>query len=333
MRISEEAQWMDKKKQIRGALFFALLIVFLTVVFSVLLYPRNNRTEEATDAISGNKLLGEKPGTIDVLFVGDSQAYASVSPMELWMQNGITSFVSGNGGQPVCEMPDLVREALKTQGIKIVVFEADTVFIDCSVSKYAYTKLKNIVPLLQYHDRWKTIGTDKFTLKRDFSETDPLKGYRFSPKTEPFYTAHPEYMGDRTAFEPIGRAAELSVRDIEKLCDEYGAKLVLLSVPNLSWTWGRHNSVSALAEELHAEFVDLNLPSDMEEIDWVNEALDYGVHMNHTGAVKTSVYLGNYLAGRYALPDHREDPAYENWRNDCKVYLSRTENTPGTENQ
>lgn len=311
-----------KRKHFVSAAVFAALIVVLTAFFSWLFYPRNNFASGSTDAISGNTLLGEPKGTIDVLFVGDSQAFESISPLGLWQNKGITSFISGTGGQPVCEMPDFVKAAFKNQSLSLVVLEADTVFTPCSVSKYAYTRLKEFVPLLQYHDRWKLIGTPAFTIRENFTNTDEWKGYHFDDEIKPFSGDLSNTMSDSPdGFEEYGKAAELSVKDIAGLCRKNGADFLIISVPNLAWSNARHNSIQTLADGIGVPYYDMNLSEAAQSIAWTGEdAQDYGEHVNCYGAVKVTEFLGRYLYENYVLPDRRNDAACAPWADSAKMY-------------
>ena len=54
----------------------------------------------------------------------------------------------------------------------------------------------------------------------------------------------------------------------------------------------------------------------MEELglNWDEDTQDKGDHLNVYGAEKVTSYLGNYLEENYELEDHRNDPAYEEFR-------------------
>ena len=50
------------------------------------------------------------------------------------------------------------------------------------------------------------------------------------------------------------------------------------------------------------------------QIDWKNDSQDKkGEHLNYTGALKVTNYLGNYLKEHNELPDHRQDEKYSPW--------------------
>ena len=73
-------------------------------------------------------IQNEKKNSIDVLVLGDSESYTTFSPLEIWKQNGIASFVCGQTGQEVEETYYMLRRALRTQEPKVVVFETNSMF-------------------------------------------------------------------------------------------------------------------------------------------------------------------------------------------------------------
>ena len=70
----------------------------------------------------------------------------------------------------------------------------------------------------------------------------------------------------------------------------------------------RHNRVQKLADKLGATYIDMNLLADEIPIDWSVDSYDAGDHLNYTGAVKATAYLGKYLS-EAGLPDRRSDEA------------------------
>ena len=312
-----------KKRNYIKAICFALLIACLTALFSWILYPRNNYTEDAMDAISGNCLLGEPDNSIDVLFVGDSNAYASVSPLELWKNYGITSFVSATSAQPICETEDFVKAGFRNQSPKLVVLESDNLYRECTVGKYAFTKLKTLIPLLQYHDRWKLIGTELAGFRKNFTRTDAFKGYVFDTTVAPYMLSTEDYMQKASSYE-LGIAVEWSLKDIKKQCDDHHAQLLIITAPNLNWTYDRHNTVQQLADNLGVKYLDLNTAEDMQPIDWKTETKDFGVHVNHSGALKISEYTGKFIQDNYNIPDNRDNPDYNYWNGYLQKYEELT---------
>lgn len=111
----------------------------------------------------------------------------------------------------------------------------------------------------------------------------------------------------------------MNTQKIKELVEANGGTLLLVSVPSPdNWTYAKHNAIEKISEEYDLEFLDMNLMQDELNIDWKTETKDGGNHLNFLGAKKVSSYLAKYLSEKYNLPDHREDPAYDNWEEDIK---------------
>ena len=113
------------------------------------------------------------------------------------------------------------------------------------------------------------------------------------------------------------------MEEIKSFCDENGAKLLLLSAPSTAnWNYSRHNGIQNLADEIGCEYIDLNLMNDKLKIDWNTDTHDKGDHLNHSGAVKVTRYISEFLSETELLTDHRTDAEYAKWNNSLKNYES-----------
>ncbi len=58
----------------------------------------------------------------DVLFVGDCEVYENVSPITLWKEYGITSYIRGSSQQLIWHSYYLLEEMLEKETPKVVVY-------------------------------------------------------------------------------------------------------------------------------------------------------------------------------------------------------------------
>ena len=65
----------------------------------------------------------EPEGQIDVLNVGDSLADIAITPVEMYRDYGITSYVMGRDLQKCIETYYAIKLALRTQPVKVVLWE------------------------------------------------------------------------------------------------------------------------------------------------------------------------------------------------------------------
>ena len=111
---------------LRCALFMSGLFVILFVsgfIFS----PKNNKKESGIEDYQTNGIRSEKANTIDVLFLGDSLSYAGITPMDLYKDYGITSYVCGSSGQQMFDTYRYLKIAFETQKPKYVILETNKI--------------------------------------------------------------------------------------------------------------------------------------------------------------------------------------------------------------
>lgn len=97
-----------------------------------------------------------------------------------------------------------------------------------------------------------------------------------------------------------------------------------MELPNKTrWSYEKFNTASDYAREHGLYFVDFTQDEKKMGIDWVNDTMDEGDHLNYYGAVKLSAHLGKILTEKYDLPDRRNDEKYAFWKEDFEQYKKR----------
>ena len=303
---------------------FILILVLLMVTSSYFFAPTGNQSSFAIKNAAANAILDEDKNTIDVLFLGDSLVYSSVSPMQLWQEQGFTSYVCATSAQYISFSEVLLKQAFQEQSPKIVVLDANTIYRTMNSDISTMTRLEGLFSVFKFHNRWKEIS--KFIPSNVFqcSWTDDLKGYVYS--TDITQAKNADYMDGTDNIEEIELSNEEYVKAILNFCKENHAELLLINVPNAkNWSYEKHNGIQELSEKYDIPYVDLNLLNDEVPIDWNFDTKDMGDHLNYYGAVKTTKYLGEYLKANYALPDHRNDDVYSGWNETLERYLATVE--------
>ena len=85
-----------------------------------------------------------------------------------------------NGGvsrQYLVDTYDYLNKVLKNQSPKVVLLEANAIYRKMNVNNVLSTKSQSILPIFQYHDRWKSMTSNDFTKKIKYTWTDELKGF------------------------------------------------------------------------------------------------------------------------------------------------------------
>lgn len=171
------------------------IIVFLAI-FSILFYYVGNilQPEYYYDAAAGDgagyedkyhAFYQEPDNSLDVIFLGPSTALSSFLPMELYKQQGITSFSLASGGQYMPTSYYLLKSAIRCQKPKLVVLDISALAASDgfykTISENNYKVIEEIqelpiryeairaarfadidmaewlMPTFKFHSRWKKI--------------------------------------------------------------------------------------------------------------------------------------------------------------------------------
>lgn len=289
---------------------FLLLLALCLGLLSDAFRPKDNRTEAGMHFLSAHGYLGLPENSVDVFFLGDSMAYSSYIPMELWQQQGIASYVSAEGGGAMNVGYDLLCELLQYQQPRVVVLEAHTLARVTDINDSILSEAARLFSIFQDHDCWKDLNWSSLFAPVNYTYVDPHLGYWLNPAVE---AADPAgFMAptdEQIDLSPVNR---IYFHRLVRLCQQEGISLLIVGSPSTeNWNMQKHNAVAELADAYQVPFLDLCL--EETGIDWSCDSQDGGDHLNYTGAVKVSGYLGAYLEAHYDLPDHRGDEAYADW--------------------
>lgn len=262
-------------------------------------------------------IAAERKDGIDVIVLGDSESYTSVSPMQLWKEQGLSSYVCGQPGQKIQETYFMLKTALQSQSPKVVLMETNLMFRDPGPVKNIQSSFAETAryhfPLLRFHNLWKLMFDGKKPGEAVY------KGFSIRSSVDPFDSG--DYMKETEEVQEMPQAVTFYMEEIMELCRRSGAKLLLVSAPSpKNYSYRKHNAIENYAKEKGLTYVDLNLKIKELGITWQKDSYDKGDHLNLYGAQKVTRWLGTYLKQNYELPDHRNDPAYEDWNELSKKY-------------
>jgi hypothetical protein len=335
---------MKGKKFIRVAA--AAIITILILSFLERLLMPKYMTEILEGALI-SEYYQEKNKNHDVIFIGDCEVYENFSPVTLWEQYGITSFIRGSAQQLIWHSYYLLEETLRYEKPRVVVFNVLSMKYD-EPQKEAYnrmaldamplslTKLKAVqasmmqdeelitylFPILRYHSRWSELtGEDfQYLLKK---EPISHNGYLMRVDSKPMTTVPqakklPNYQFSEICYEYLDK--------MTSLCKENGIELVLIKAPTLYPHWYDEwdDQIRAYAEENDLFYMNFLDYTDEIGIDFSRDTYDAGLHLNLSGAEKMSQYFGRILADRFALEDHRKDAVLNERWNEKIAFYNRT---------
>jgi len=317
-----------KRKKVFSFLIAVLILVLMLVFLEKLLMPKY-MTEILEGALI-SEYYKEEYKEHDVLFIGDCEVYENFSPIKLWEEYGIRSFIRGSAQQLIWQSYYLLEETLKYEKPEVVVFNVlsmkygkpqkeayNRMALDgmpLSLSKLKSIKasmlpeeefISYIFPILRYHSRWDELSKEdiEYVFKRNKITHN---GYLMRVDVKPLGTIPkakilPNYRFDDICYEYLDK--------MTSLCKENNIELVLIKAPTLYPHWYDEwdEQIKDYAEEnglLYYNFLDY---TDEIGIDFSTDTYDAGLHLNLSGAEKMSAYFGEILVKNFNLTDYRND--------------------------
>ncbi len=294
----------------------------------------------------------------DVIFIGDCEVYENFSPITLYEEYGITSYIRGSAQQLIWQSYYLMEETFKYETPKVMIFNVLSMKYDTPEStgnsghreaynrmnldgmRWSSSKWKSIsasltkeekewggkwsyvFPILRYHDRWSQLKSEdfKYIFKRDKVSDN---GYLMQVNIKPVTAEHVE--------KPI---ADYSFADncweyldaMKELCEKHGTELVLIKAPSLSPVWWDQwdKQIEEYANENGLLYINFLEYQNEIGIDWNTDTYDTGLHLNVYGAEKLSSYFGKILKDNFDLQDRRNDAEISKlWEEKINTYNER----------
>lgn len=321
------------KKILKRSLALLLVLIFtLASVWAadrILLIKRYDGVEPM------ESFYAQKPGTVDVLLMGNSHIGVHVDTATLWREYGISAFALWGGVQPMWNTYHFLVEALKTQQPKAVVLEIGGLSVKEEYSDEA-TQLKNVagmhpslnkleaVKVTGPKERWGSLMLGLPLYHQRYAELS-REDFQYFPWSEKLINNKGSYAlyghgdfdlknpGEITAVAEISEKSMEYFMDIVRLCREQGIELILVKTPttDLEKYQPYCNAVAEIAGDLGLKFYNFNLMTDELGID--SSDFYHDTHLNLSGARKVSQALGEILLAALPLADHRGEPGYASW--------------------
>ncbi len=324
-------------------IIFISIVFILLIIIGKLLIPRDkvNNGEGILYTMKGFYELEDN--TIDVMFVGSSSVYRTISPMKLWEDYGITSYDYGIPSARIYMNYYFIKDVLRSQKPKVIFVDVTTAYYPVREEEPArrksfdymefssvkmemmnddafdydldfLDKVSIIFPALRYKERRTRPNIYYFT----DNYHNISKGYvyddRFKPSKNKF-----KYMQNRTKEYKMDEGNTEYMLKAINYCKENDIDIVLTAYPNAaSWNINASKSMEKFAEENGVKFLELN--THLSGLDWDTDTGDEGVHTNILGANKTTKYVGEYIKNNYNFESHKDDKKYSIWNEDLIKY-------------
>ncbi len=294
----------------------------------------------------------ENPTQYDVVFIGTSHMTYGINPLEIWNEQGITSY---NWASPTCTIPTIYWKL-----INILDYQTpELVVVDCfratweektynevrihealdafPLSYHKYMAIKDLMdgqtrmedgleyskqeqinvlmPLSYYHTRWESLT------ERDF------RGIEMDTKGAEFYldVAEPGEISDTHKKTEITENMQgvLYLKKIIAECKSRNIPLLLtyLPFPTSEDSKMEANMIGDIASEYSVDYLDF---TKLGVVNYETDCNDSNSHLNVSGQEKVSKYIAGYIAENYVIDNRTSDEKIcEDWNskyNDYKAY-------------
>lgn len=334
-------------KNYKKIIYIAIFLIFSIAVVALLgrlFMPKYVSSVKEGD-LTGDYYLEKVPH--DVIFLGDCEVFENFSPVTIWENYGISSYIRGSAQQLVWHSYRLLEEVFTREKPKAVVYNVQAMKYP-KPQKEAYNrmtldgmplsiiKLKAVIdsmteneslasyvfPLLRYHERWKELGPEDF---KHLFKNKPVSdsGYLMRCDIKPLERL-PE---PGVITEPISEKCFSYLRKMKELCDINGAELILIKSPSLYPHWHDEwdKQVEEFAKTENLRYINLLNSFDEIGLDMSHDSYDAGLHLNVYGAEKLSLYFGKYLMNEFDFKKPEDERILRLWEEKCSVYHGRKE--------
>ena len=267
----------------------------------------------------------------DVLMFGDCDMYENFSPIKMYEEYGISSYIRGSGEQYMWQSYYLLRDSLRVETPKVVVLSIHNMQNEYPKRQEKYNRLtldgmkwskdkvdainismteeetfaSYVFTILRYHDRWNKLTKTDF---RHVFSKDVSSHNGYYMRCDVRGITEPRRTPGRTTYK-FDETSMYYLDQIRQLCAEKGIELLLVRAPiEYGWHEQWDENIEKYAAQYGLTYINLCDYADEMDIDMTQDTYDNGVHLNLFGAEKVSVFFGKYLMENYNLTDYRTVP-------------------------
>lgn len=339
---------VEEKKINRSRKVLCICVVVILIFVSLYFLQKLLVPKYMTGIVEGAMIAEyyDEKHDHDVVFIGDCEVYENFTPALLWEEYGINSYIRGSAQQLIWQSYYLLEETLKYETPDVVIFNILSMKYNVPQNeaynrmtldgmKWSKSKIDSVrasmmsdekfldyvFPILRYHTRITELTRDDFkylfhkdkvTFNGYYMRVD-VKPAENVPKGRPMA----DYSFGDTAYEYLDK--------MTALCKEKGVQLILVKAPSLYPYW--YDQWETQMEEYAAkhELVYINFLELIEEcgLDFTTDTYDGGLHLNLSGAEKTTRWLGEFLSTEVGLASRRGEEALEaDWKKELDAYYA-----------
>lgn len=321
------------KNLVKGIIVIVVFAFVLIIVTRVLMTKSEDGIEQMW------ALYKQKPNTVDVVFLGSSKGYCMLDTGVVWDEQGISSFDTGGAEAPSWVCYYYMKELLKTQKPKVIMYETTVAAyrnevmeqpeVWSVVNNYGFHWNRNrieslkvnttkenfyrlLLPLGSMHNNYKSLTKNDFV---DENNTINHKGFDSRETVVEFDTPDAKSVTERV---PCNEKHIIYLQKMIDLARENGIEFVVMVSPYYVTNDEQKifNYLSDYCLDQGVEFINYNYLYDEMGLDFKTDMAE-NIHVNLSGSKKWSSYVGKQLKEKYELEDHRGDNKYYSWEVDA----------------
>lgn len=331
--------------------WFKITALVLLVIGSLYLLEKLLVPKYMNNVVEGNLIAAyyEEEKDHDVVFIGDCEVYENFVPAVLWEEFGINSYIRGSAQQLIWQSYYLLEDTLRYEKPDVVIFNVLSLKynepqkeaynrMSLEGMKWSSSKVKAIsasmleeeqfldyvFPILRYHSRITELTKEDFQY---LFHRDNLfyNGYYMRIDVKPAEHV-PE--GKKLADYQFGDNAYDYLDKMVELCEEKDIELILIKAPSLYPYWYDEWEVQMedYASEKGLTYINFLELTEECGLDFATDTYDAGLHLNLSGAIKTTNYLGKVLQEEYGLSSRAGEKHLSSvWKDKLEDYYAEIE--------
>ena len=321
---------MDKMKKCINCVLFLVLAFMLLDKLNYVLRPQN--TDQVISNIDAYHKLPEN--SVECLILGPSSSWRGINTLELYRMYGIGAYNYSSNWLHINTIELYLQDSLKTQKPKVIILETTKIEmhqidnidgeIYCTNSlklsnkeKFSYVSdalggdflkaLYYFFPIFTVHENIGNISYDSFVPYYSTEDFNMTMGYFYLPGEDKVTEVTLPDMSTVEQAE-LPEESENIMNRIANICKENDISLILLTMPQGSIPNIYHDALEEYAQKKGLTYVDLFYEIDNVGLDTKTDFYDR-LHLNNSGAIKVSDYLGKVILKVKDLGDLRRDPS------------------------
>ncbi len=301
----------------------------------------------------------EDENSLDVVYMGASEAYSDIAPGYIYSQYGLTSYIFATQSNSILNYKAQLKNILSRQNPGLIVIELNgaVYYNDGETTKDAnlhnYTDnvpldgiktewiaenggentAEYLFPILKYHGVWQDIPND-MTYQNTVMK-DQQRGYCYLKgmlNEAAIFKATQRSMNNvlrqcADGRQPLGALEEQTLRELLQFCkDEHLTNVVFVRFPHIVVRrtydrFERSNTVGDIVNEYGFDYLNYEVNYDLTGLDETRDFYNLD-HLNVYGQQKFSDHLIRDLQNRYALAPRQQTEKQRNQWNLCSAFYN-----------